>query len=247
MLLILPVKWEQDHSQYLFKLKDSFSPPLFLSFSPHLPFPRSAPFPLPEGSGIEEWETRDWVLSPTGRSLGRCPMVLTFPEIESSLTRATEKPILYALPNNGARFSELPVSGHLPLAGRLTSPDMTSLVTSAAACDHKPRSVCHRSFCTHSQEPIWGHRMCPPLTFDSGGVRLLQCGSGLSLNCPVTLTNHSPFWASGYCPTKREICKGAFTLWLCVKIYSPTTMLKTTIGTCNLNNFGFYLAIITSN
>ena len=50
---VLPIKWEEDHGQYLSKLEDSFYLPLFPSFSPHLPFPRS-PFPLPEGSGIEK-------------------------------------------------------------------------------------------------------------------------------------------------------------------------------------------------
>lgn len=166
-------------------------------------------------------------------------MVLTFPGIESSLTRVTGQPILHWLPNNGAKFPELPVSGRLPLAGSPSSPEMTRLVTSAATYEHKPRSVCHGSFCTHYQESTQGYCKCPLLTFGSE-VRWLQCGSVLSLNCPASLANHSHLTASGYCPIKWEIFKGAFILWFYVKIYGLKSMLKTTICTCNLKNFSFF-------
>lgn len=113
----------------------------------------------------------------------------------------------------------LPVSGVLPLARGPASPAMTSLLPSATAPEHRPRSVATGLSVHISRNPFKAMAV-PSMGSGSREGRLLQRGSVLPRNFPLILASDSPLRASGDYPIKWEIWERALLLWLCVKIQS---------------------------
>ena len=117
---------------------------------------------------------------------------------------------------------------------------MTSLVTSATAPGHRTRFVCHRSFCTHFQEPT--QSMASALTdlwFLRSKFAPVGFGPISEWLCDLSKSFLSQLLRFLSCKM-RDLGKSFYFMFMCLK-NSVISILKMTIYTYSLKKCFFFL------